>query len=356
MAAIGCALEWVTYEFARRHNRRPAVRALASYFETTMTLELLRPRSAGISAAHGSDDLLADRPDILVIEPVQYNWDLSVLDVGEFLAQWRDAAHRPSVVVIDSTLSATHWPIGQLLDGLARVDPPLVIDVRSGLKLDQQGLELANLGIAVCYGCGEDDSGWWTETVANLPTVRGIRGASLGAEALAALCNGFIFDRAMNERYTQSVFSANTRIAEAVSSTEGGLFETIAYPGLVSSAPHAVAPFTVMKLRDAALADYEKLLGVVRWEAARRGIPLANGSSFGFRGHRYEVIVPRLSERAGLLKFAMGARHGPALDRISELLIEIAGHPSIRSINEAYRGIAPARLDLPRPARTERTL
>jgi hypothetical protein len=49
---------------------------------------------------------------------------------------------------------------------------------------------------------------------------------------------------------------------------------------------------------------------VLRAEARQRELPFVHGSSFGFRGHRFECIVPSLKEGRGLFKVAMGYRSG----------------------------------------------
>lgn len=351
MAALACVLDWTTYEFARRHCRRPALRSLTAYFETAMVLELTRPRVARFTPARSLEELFDAPVDVAMFEPVLYDWELDAHTAGSVLEAWSAAVAVPSVVVLDSTLCGGRWPIMELLQGFGDAVPELIIDLRSGLKLDQQGLELANLGIVTCYARDTSVTSWWAETTENLPRVRGVRGAAPTAEGVAALSNGFVFDRAFHQRFVDPLFHNNRRFARQLAASDPGLFR-VAHPGLRSHTTEMPAPFTVLQLHDGTLEDYRALLGVVRAEALRRRLPLAFGGSFGFRGHRCEVIVPSVADRAGIFKLALGTRTGPGADGLLNLFQELAAHPNLTSLARHHPNAAPAHFDLgARPTR-----
>ena len=56
------------------------------------------------------------------------------------------------------------------------------------------------------------------------------------------------------------------------------------------------------------------------------------GGSFGFRGHRYEAILPEAGEITPFLRVALGARKGWSRDGVVTLLEEIARAPSIEAL------------------------
>jgi hypothetical protein len=110
----------------------------------------------------------------------------------------------------------------------------------------------------------------------------------------------------------------------------GGLFETVAHPALdPRGLPWAQTPFVFFHLRDDAPGRYVELERLVVAKAAARGLALERGGSFGFRGHRCEAIVLEGAARSGVFKVALGARSGPSVDGIIELLAEIAACPTI---------------------------
>jgi hypothetical protein len=297
-------------------------------------------------------DQLFDAPvDLAMFEPVVYDWELDAHTVGGVLEAWSAAAALPSVLVLDSTLCGDRWPIVELLRGFGDAGPELVIDLRSGLKLDQQGLELANLGIVTCYARDTSAPSWWAETMENLPRVRGVRGAALTAEAVAALSNGFVFDGAFHRRFVDPLFDNNRRFARDLAASGSGLFR-VAHPGLRLRTAEIPAPFTVLQLHDGVLEDYQALLGVVRAEVLRRRLPIAIGGSFGFRGHRCEVIVPSVVDRTGIFKVALGTRAGPGVDGLLDLFRELADHSDVTALARHHPDAAPAHFDLgARPTR-----
>ncbi len=318
------------------------------YFETDIMLEYLsgpgmtpRKLAVDVGPVVGSEPV-----DVVLIEPVRYNWTLDLVDPRELVRQWQRGPHRPSVVVLDTTLSSPMWPTTSVLAALAAPGAggaPMVIEVRSGLKLDQQGLEIANLGVVDVFSHEGSRLPMLTAEVfaRTLELARGTAGACLSAAALASLDAPFLLDQRWTRRHAGAVYHHNARLADQLQSEVGGLFATVAHPSLHGTGH---APFAVLELREDNLDNHGFLLGVVRHEVARRGLLATHGSSFGFRGPRFETIIPRLSEGNGLFKVAAGSRGGPSLAGLKDLLVELAGFPSMRSLRATYADVTPVRL------------
>ncbi|MFF2652677.1 hypothetical protein [Streptomyces sp. NPDC058045] len=322
-----------------------------SYFETDMIFDF---RRSPLFSWESVDDLGAavdsGRFDLLHIEPARYNWDLDTMDVRDFLARWR--AHRTGntrCLVFDTTLSSFTWPTRSVLNGLRDGRPLLVVEVRSGLKLDQQGLELANLGVVSVHSCDEDAG---TPTAAQfadyLRMGRAVTGTSVPMDSAAAIDVPLVLDAQLTRRHAGQVFLNNQRLARALAE-EDGLFSAIGHPSLAAasaaarggSAPVLThAPFVVCRLAEDEVAHHGFLLAVAREEAARLGILLNWGSSFGFRGHRCETILPRLKDRKGLFKIAMGARSGPSSLATVDLFRKLARFRDFASLKAAYPHVA----------------
>jgi hypothetical protein len=206
--------------------------------------------------------------------------------------------------------------------------------VSSGLKLDQAGLELANVGIASIYMPASQA----TELEAAERTMRMVRrlnGTALTIDTMALLDVPFFLDPVVYHDYSAAVFAQNARLARAVPA--GGLFERIAHPALdPRGLPWAQAPFVFFHLRDDTVARYQQLEALVATEAAARDLALERGGSFGFRGHRCEAVALDGSTRNGVFKVALGARLGPSANGIIELLAEIAAFPTVAAAREAF--------------------
>lgn len=130
----------------------------------------------------------------------------------------------------------------------------------------------------------------------------------------------------------------------ALSLNSRGIFKKIAHPSLISDLAWAVSPFVVFHLHEDTLENHGFLLGVVSYEAKKSQISLAMGSSFGFRSHRFEVIIPNLSEGKGLFKVAMGYREGPSKEFIIKLFKRLSLYSDFSKLREDYPSIKPVNL------------
>ncbi|MBE3001059.1 hypothetical protein IDM40_20530 [Nocardiopsis sp. HNM0947] len=310
-----------------------------AYYETGVLFDLVADDGLRCRRAESQEELrsslLSGEVDVLFVEPVRYEWELEALDLPALMGAWRERrGGRPGMVVVDSTLVAPVWPMERFAEAVG--DPGvLVVEVRSGLKLDQRGLELGNLGVASLYTRRSDPVlPPVADLAAYLRKMRTVVGSGLSLEALSVLSAPFVLDRAAARDHAVAVLRNNALTARLLAdlSGPGRLFSRIAHPALDGGAAWAQAPFVVCHLREDRLEHHGRLLGVLRSQACRRGLPFSHGSSFGFRAHRFECIVPSLKEGRGLFKVAMGARGGWGRSAVLELLMEVASHPDIDSL------------------------
>lgn len=305
---------------------------LGGYFETHALLDLFDSRSLAHTriGTDSLDALAAQLPqaDVLLAELACCDGGLRLLDLAEFARIWRASTARPRLVVFDTTLSATRFPLEMLLGLMAGSEAPVVICMRSALKLDQGGLELANAGI-----CSVLVPARAASPLSDLPeTLRKIRkltGTSLGLQDMASLEAPWFLDRLYATRYCDAIFAHNRRLALAFRPT-GTLFASLTHPALgQDTSPWSEAPFCVLKLSDESEENYRRLQTVLEQEAKARQLAFSAGGSFGFRGHRFEAILPDRPESPPFLRVALGARDGPSLSGIIGLLNELAACNSL---------------------------
>jgi hypothetical protein len=324
-----------------------------AYYETTVLLDLVEDDCLRWTRTSTQQELRAavtsGGTDILLLEPVRYEWELEPLDLPALLRSWRERRQgRPGLVVVDSTLVSPAWPMERLVEELGGAPGLLLAEVRSGLKLDQRGLELGNLGVVSLYSRRDDPALPPTGDLATyLRKMRTVNGAGPSLDTLAVLSAPFVLDRASARDHARGVFRNNALAAGLLHEQDGGLFSRIAHPTLSRhrALPWAQAPFVVCHLRDDRLDDHGFLLGVLRAEARRRELPFVHGSSFGFRGHRFECIVPSLKEGRGLFKVAMGYRSGWGRTAVLQLLLEVAAHPDMAALRRAFPDAEPVDLN-----------
>ena len=78
-------------------------------------------------------------------------------------------------------------------------------------------------------------------------------------------------------------------------------------------------------------AAHRRLLGIVDAEVRHRGLRATKGGSFGFRGHRYELIEPDHEDGVPFLRVALGFRGGRTLDELIALVRELASRPRLEN-------------------------
>jgi hypothetical protein len=238
--------------------------------------------------------------DIVVAEPV---WCDGQFGSSGSLPRARHA------LILDITMSGPTYDLAAHLP-----DCPLVIADSSGLKLDQAGLELANAGIVrVLSRDNAEDTG------NELRQLRGLTGAGLTLDELSALSAPWFMDRAYAERYTSAIFANNRALAQMIG-VRSPMFGPRCHPSLAD--PGAEAPFCALTLNDPSPEKYRALETHVTQACENRGLLAIKGGSFGFRGHRFELIEPE--DGRTFLRVAMGWRDGWSRQGLCELFAELA--------------------------------
>ncbi|MFK9098515.1 hypothetical protein ACJEBH_15275 [Pseudomonas guariconensis] len=331
MAAINTLLQSLAYV------TEPAKRRLgvfAGYFETHSLIRF--SAFAEQWARLRTTDELANLVrtgefSILFIEPVQYSWSFETLDWDYLIEAIAESAD-PPIIVLDTTLVGSADSLDALLSRLIGSNCPIVVRVRSGLKLDQEGLELASVGVLEWWA--RPDCAAESERLAYiLETFRTISGAGLCRSAACALSAPFVFDEQRTQQYSDGILQSNRRLFEALTPT-GDIFKEAVFPSLPWN-----SPFVLLRLRQEEDGGYELLAHLLMREAQRRNLDWIMSGSFGFRTERFETILPREQIRwgerpGGVLKVCagryQGARHWEIIDLLNEL-------STFDSIDEAER-------------------
>jgi hypothetical protein len=271
------------------------VRHLGGYFETR---ELIRKTPSLCTLVEG-------QADVVIAEPVASNGNFCCHGVEEILA----AAQGARILLLDTTLLGRDDGLEQVL--LRTKRDVMVIRIASGLKLLQGGLELANVGLVGVHARSA------TQRMAFASALRERRtlsGAGLRFADVLALEAPFVFDAGFADGYAGAIFAHNAALARAVGETN-----RLFVPPFTASP----APYCIFALRSGDDSAYDKLAERIAQMASERKLLFPRGGSFGFRGHRYEIVCPE--DRAPFLRVAMGRRGGQSCQGIIALMAEIAG-------------------------------
>jgi hypothetical protein len=305
-AALACLIHFVLS--TRVPERGPAgvlrIHHAGRYFETGALLDLWPPQILPRFSSEAPD------VDLLIGEPVHCDGAFGI-SVPATLPRVLHA------LLLDTTLSG---PEVDLAPWFAHHHGTIAAAFRSGLKLDQAGLELANVGIVQLFV--RSGTGINIDTLADeLRHVRGLTGAGLTLDELSALSVPWFLNRGYFQRYTARIFAHNGALAQAIGN-ESPVFAARCHPSLVKKG--VPAPFCAIRLRQGDLADHRRLLARVDDEVDSRGIVATKGGSFGFRGIRYELVEPKPEDGDPFLRVALGYRGGSSCSAMTELLAELA--------------------------------
>jgi hypothetical protein len=217
-----------------------------------------------------------------------------------------------------------------------RVRASLLVVVRSGIKLDQAGLELTNLGVVEWWpGRGHPRYEAWAATLA---ACRVVNGTTLTWAESCALAPAFVLDPVQLSSHAAQVGGNSHRLASRLCQT-GELF--------ADCAPIDASwriPFLVLAMRENGREAAQALAGLLAGEQRRRGLGWQMSGSFGFRSPRFETILPEEQSRPGeppqaVLKVAAGAMDGAQLEAIATLLAELVQFDSIDDVRRAWTPI-----------------
>jgi hypothetical protein len=324
-AAMSCLLLALSPRGANPANP-PRIRHLGGYFETEELLAMMSSHGMIRELPQNGDD----HADVLILEPVYFDRDAQVHRLDMTAALQRHCASAegcPSLVIVDGTLVGPCFDLDPLLPKQLTCSEAghILVRMSSGLKLDQAGLELANVGLVSLYR--REDQVFAVDPAEKLRKARTLTGAGLGFDALGALEAPWFLDREHARGYAEAVFENNAELAQRLAEVDG-LFSQVSHPSLGADSG-AAAPFVLIQLEDDSPENYRKLEQLIAREAKARDLRFDKGGSFGFRGHRYEAILPQAGEITPFLRVALGARRGWSKDGIIDLLCEIAQAKSL---------------------------
>lgn len=289
-AALSCLLLALGDLDPLKGARPLRIAHLGAYFETRALIESLQSLF---------EPSAPDNADVIIAEPICCGGAFVRRDVEAELAKLRGAPPKPQLFIFDTTLMGSKDNVAAYLGAIATRPPIAVLRLNSGLKLFQAGLELSNVGIVSVYTTN-GDAGFGRA----LRRMRTLTGAGLRFADVAALEAPWFLDPVYTRRYEEDVFANNAALARAAEDVNQ-LFEPIVHPAFWGAA----APYCVFQLRMPDDAAYQAIETWIAREAEKRGLNIDRGGSFGFRGHRFEIVRPETGDPT-FLRVALGRRGG----------------------------------------------
>lgn len=308
MAAFTTILTYLTME---GKLQGPVVAGAGLYHESGWLLERALPGRVYVVDECDTPAVLRAveglRPSAVFLDSLSNTRWMPVPELGPLLDQLRGSG---TYLILDNTgLSASCQPF-------ARADESVqLIAFESLLKYAQLGLDRANAGLIIARG---DDA-------VALSGYREHLGTNVADVAVHALPRP---DRHVLVRRLRRLQRNASLLARRLRERSGGSVE-IVYPGL-SSHPCARAtsglPFyggclsIVFAVDDPDLRHEQALVVAAVAEAARRGVALVGGSSFGFNTSRIYLTAIRADCGEPFVRVAVGTEHRLELESLADVL------------------------------------
>ncbi len=268
------------------------------YFETRALLRTL---------PFITEATFAQTSDVVINEPICCDGQFHQIDTAKLLSA------SPRAVIFDTTLMGRDDGVDSHLAALAPRGRQAVIRVASCLKLLQSGLELAN--------CGDLSVTPPTPALPDWASNSAISARSPGPACISSM-------RSRSRRPLCSMRPTRTATPPPSSITTPAS-HTPSIRRTSGSSPSPIRPSpTGTRLSALSACATPRPPPTTGWTpkspAKRcRRLNFARGGSFGFRGHRYEIVKPDTGE-APFLRIAMGRRNGFSCEGVIAMMAETA--------------------------------
>jgi hypothetical protein len=319
MAAVLHALE--SEILCGGFDRERTLVHLGSYFETTKIISLfsslLKLVGSGRQAVQTMGSVDAD---VFIIEPVYCDGEFGCVNVNSLLDQHMQRPH-PRVYIFDTTLIGADYIVEKHLSRMQSMHTPVVFRLISGLKLLQGGMELSGVGVLTVF-TPEDAAIPAKQLGDEIRKIRTLLGLGLSFADVAILEAPWFLDRTYTEIYQTAIFHNNARLARAVTASNR-VFRGTFHPATIPDCQGPrTAPYCVFRLQNDNCEGLVRLEKFLECETRKRGVLFESGGSFGFRGHRFEVVRPEDGAEP-FLRVALGRRPGWSCDQITLLMSEV---------------------------------
>lgn len=257
-----------------------------------------------------------DEYDFYIIEPTRTNLSLDKNNIENFveeIAKQNNSALK--IIVFDTSLLGTSFDISEILNKLKHKKNLIIVNLRSGLKLDQQGLEFSNCGLIDIY-LSDSLQKLQEYIYSYLVNYRRLSGTGLTFEQVCLLDNSLSFKE--NE-YSEKILINNYQFFEKLNAPSGEIIEKIIYP--FNKKIHSMyrTPYLYLKLSNSTEEENQKLLMILKMSLEHFNLHLPERNSFGFRNLSAEYFM-NLEDSSFIFKIAIGKLQGVKFFLVRELI------------------------------------
>lgn len=280
------------------------------YFETRIYIETLK--NCGFLVNSTEDN------NVFFVEPIQYLLNLPRLNINKFIDKIMTSKAKVKFVIIDSTMDCSTRLFNILESKIKNNQNIIYIEVRSGIKQDQFGLELTNLGIATWY-ISKKNRDFRNCLFQYIQTHKDIVGDNISyiKLILVSKCSFWksieyknLIHRLVFEFYQSVVIKSHKYIHEII------------YPRLETDNEILSMPFIFIKFTIHYRESYENLLDNIINVCKKKGLFLPYRNSFGFRYPSIEFICD-FNTKECVMKISLGVYKGALYNELLNIINDL---------------------------------
>ena len=296
------AISHMFYCFSSFLKNNLIVQSSIGYFETKYFLKVLASMGNIVKFDFRSNL----NANLFYFEPIKYDATLSLTDIDVVLRRINESDAKIKFVIMDSTMHNRTKIFDHLIDKIQNVKNVIFCDIRSGLKLDQEGLELSNLGVSTIFVSKSNVQ--LIEAIRRyIEQYKSLTGANLSFYSL--ILNHYFFRNCNSITYTkrigqQVMWAGNLLRQNSSSNIKSVVYRKTNYCGEI-----LIAPFIFIELNTKRESDYLSAIKLFQKKMDSIGSPIDYRNSWGFRFPSIEYFNDIFSHQK-YIKYYPGAFKG----------------------------------------------
>lgn len=278
------------------------VQASIGYFETKYFFKILSSMGNDVNFDIDSDI----NANTFYFEPIKYDSTLSVTDINSLIESINKSQSDIKFVIMDSTMHNRTSILSKISERINNINNIILCDVRSGLKLDQEGLELSNIGICTIFISNKNLKLF--EAVKNyIEQYKSLTGTNISFQSIAL---SHYFDAKNNSlEYVEKVKNQVIWANDCLNAAHSKKIKRILCRKIKLYGDILITPFIFIELCSKREESYLQSIHKIQDSMEKLGTPIDYRNSWGFRMPSIEYFDDIFSNQK-FIKFYPGMFKG----------------------------------------------
>lgn len=290
------------------------------YFENMLLIEDLKNIISEVDIFEKQLSSIEKDFDLLFIECVRSNFELDYIDIMKILSNIDNNSKKIKFIVFDISFLGNTFIPNDILKLFYEHKRIIFIFYRSGIKLDQMGFEVLNLGILSLYFT-KDLFFIKEKLLSFMKDNRSRNGHCLSVMDTHLLKN---IQKINNKNYAKVILDNTKYFVSKLKYTNNSFIDRIIYPDIVyENFKLYKTPYFFIKLKNAFEEDYINVCKYIKYRFLIDGVDISFRTSFGFRNISFEYVKIRNVKNSEVLKIAPGYMRGYSFHKFIDILNEI---------------------------------